>query len=270
MCSAFDLSVSGYYSWRKNPGSNRGKENVSLLTHIKAIHEESKKTYGSPRIHVELGNQGIRCGKNRVARLMRQSGIQAKHRRKFKATTDSKHNLPVQGNSLNRSFDVASPDTSWVADITYVWTREGWLYLAVILDLFSRKVIGWSMGQRMGKQLVIGALLMALGQRRPAGGLLHHSDRGTQYASHEYQAILKNAGIRCSMSRKANCWDNAVAESFFSTLKREWVNGKRYQTRTEARADIFSFIETWYNRKRRHSTLGYLSPEEFERRALSA
>jgi putative transposase len=264
MCDVLGVSVSGYYAWRRNPGSSRNKENVRLVTHIKAVHEESGKTYGSPRIHVELRTRGVRCGKNRVARLMRQRGIQARHKRKYKVTTDSDHNLPVHENRLNRSFDAQSPNMSWVADITYIWTREGWLYLAVILDLFSRKIIGWSMRERMEKRLVMDALFMALGQRKPARGLLHHSDRGSQYASKEYQDMLRNAGIQCSMSRKANCWDNAVAESFFSTLKREWVQGKRYRTRTEARADLFYFIETWYNRKRRHSSLGYLSPAEYE------
>ncbi len=269
MCHVLGLSISGYYAWRKNPGSNRQRENLRLITHIKAVHKESRKTYGSPRIHVELCSRGIRCGKNRVARLMKQKGIQARHRRKYKATTDSNHHLPVHDNRLNRIFDVASPDMSWVADITYIWTREGWLYLAVILDLFSRKIIGWSMKERLGKQLVIDALLMALGHRKPNGGVLHHSDRGSQYASKEYQALLTQSGISCSMSRKANCWDNAVVESFFSTLKREWVQGKGYRTRSEARADIFYFIETWYNRKRRHSTLGYLSPAEFEWKAAA-
>ncbi len=269
MCHVLGLSISAYYAWKRNPGSNRARENLRLITHIKAVHKESRKTYGSPRIHAELCSRGIRCGKNRVARLMKQKGIQARHRRKFKATTDSNHRMPVHDNRLNRIFDVASPDMSWAADITYIWTREGWLYLAVILDLFSRKIIGWSMKERLEKQLVINALLMALGHRKPNGVVLHHSDRGSQYASKEYQTLLTQAGMSCSMSRKANCWDNAVVESFFSTLKREWVQGKGYRTRSEARADIFYFIETWYNRKRRHSTLGYLSPAEFEWKAAA-
>jgi putative transposase len=201
---------------------------------------------------------------------MNQRGIQAKHKRKFKATTDSNHGLPVHDNRLNRAFSAESANKSWAADITYIWTREGWLYLAVILDLFSRRIIGWSMSERMGKQLAIDALIMALKQRKPVETVLHHSDRGSQYASKEYQALLKKMGLSCSMSRKANCWDNAVVESFFSTLKREWIESKGYRTRAEARADIFYFIETWYNRKRRHSTLGYVSPAEFERRAAKA
>ncbi len=269
MCRVLGVSASGFYSWKRNPGSSREKENVKLVTHIKAVHEESRKTYGSPRIHFELRTRGIRCGKNRVARLMRHKGIQARHKKKFKATTDSNHHLPVHDNRLNRNFDVESANISWAADITYIWTREGWLYLAVILDLFSRRIIGWSMKERIGKQLVIDALLMALGRRKPVSGILHHSDRGSQYASKEYQALLKETGISCSMSRKANCWDNAVVESFFSTLKREWVQGKGYRTRSDARSDIFYFIETWYNRRRRHSTLGYLSPAEFELKAAA-
>jgi transposase InsO family protein len=269
MCRVLGVSASGFYGWKRNPGSSREKENLRLVTHIKAVHKESRKTYGSPRIHAELHSRGIRCGRHRVARLMRQRGIQAKHKRKFKATTDSNHHLPVHENRLNRSFDVESANKSWAADITYIWTREGWLYLAVILDLFSRRIIGWSMQDRLEKQLVIDALLMALGRRQSVAGILHHSDRGSQYASKEYQNLLKEAGISCSMSRKANCWDNAVVESFFSTLKREWVQGKTYRTRTEARADIFYYIETWYNRKRRHSTLGYLSPAEFESKAAA-
>ena len=226
---------------------------MRLVTHIKTVHQESRKTYGSPRIHAELCSRGIRCGKNRVARLMKLRGIQARHKRKFKATTDSNHHLRVHENRLNRSFTAASPNTLWAADITYIWTHEGWPYLAVVLDLFSRKIIGWSMKDRMENQLVLDALLMSLVQRKPLEGMLHHSDRGSQYASREYQALLEESGIGCSMSRRANCWDNAVVESFFSTLKREWLEGKRYRTRAEARADIFYYIESWYNRKRRPS-----------------
>lgn len=261
------MSGSGYYAWKKDPGSKRKRENLKLTAHIKAIHEESRRTYGSPRVHAELCSRGMECGENRVARLMRENRIQAKHKRKYKATTDSNHKLPVHANKLNRSFHVAEPNRVWAADLTYIWTMEGWLYLAVIIDLFSRRVIGWSMGETMEKKLVIDALSMALGQRRITGEILHHSDRGSQYASKEYQETLGKAGITCSMSRKGNCWDNSVVESFFSTLKREWVQDKRYRTRSEARADIFQYIETWYNRKRRHSTLGYLSPVEFEHKA---
>lgn len=262
-----EVSTSGYYAWRKQPDSHRKKENVKLAAHIKAIYEESKQTYGSPRVYLELSDRGVRCGKNRVARLMRASGIQAKHKKKYKVTTDSNHQLPVHENKLDRCFAVEAFNTVWAADLTYIWTREGWLYLAVLMDLFSRRIIGWSMQETMATRLVIDALKMGLGQRRPRGEMLHHSDRGSQYASKDYQKLLEENGIVCSMSRKGNCWDNAVVESFFSTLKREWVQGKRYLSRAEARADIFHFIEIWYNRKRRHSTLGYLSPAEFELRA---
>jgi putative transposase len=243
---------------------------LKLITHIRAIHEESKHTYGSPRMHTELRSRGVRCSRNRVAKVMREEGIRAKHKRKFKATTDSNHKLAVHENKLNRSFEVKAPNRVWACDITYIYTREGWLYLAVILDLFSRKVIGWSMQERIDKKLVIAAITMALRARRLDGDLVHHSDRGSQYASLDYQQILKEAAITCSMSRKGNCWDNAVAESFFSSLKREWVQEKNYETRAEARADIFHYIEIWYNRKRRHSTLGYLSPAEFERKAAES
>jgi putative transposase len=225
------------------------KESLGLVAHIRSVHEESKRTYGSPRVHAELCDRGIRCCKNRVARLMSQMGIQARHKKKFKATTDSDHRLPVYENKLNRAFDTKAPNTAWAADLTYIWTREGWLYVAVVLDLFSRRVIGWSMQERRGKALVANALSMALGQRKPVDKVLHHSDRGSQYASKEYQEILKGAGITCSMSRKGNCWDNGVVESFFSTLKREWVQGKTYQNRSQARADLFHYIEVWYNRK---------------------
>lgn len=268
MCRTLEVSASGYYAWCKTPESNRARDNVKLLIDIKAVHEESRKTYGSPRVHAELCSRGIHCGKHRVARLMREEGIQARHKRKFKATTDSSHHLPVHENILDRRFDVEAPDTAWAADLTYIWTDEGWLYLAVVMDLFSRRIIGWSMQERMEKPLVIDALSMALGQRDTSTDILHHSDRGSQYASTDYQKLLEEEGLICSMSRKGNCWDNAVVESFFSTLKREWVQGKRYRSRPEARADIFHYIEIWYNRKRRHSTLGYLSPAEFERKAV--
>jgi putative transposase len=269
MCRVLGVRLSGYYGWRSKPESRRNRENIRLVTHIKAVHKESGNTYGSPRMHVELCNRGMHCGKNRVARLMKEEGIQAKHKRKFKRTTDSDHSLPVHENLLNRCFGVEAANRTWGCDITYIWTREGWLYLAVVLDLFSRRVIGWSIKARMQKRLVIEALQMALGRRGPARGVLHHSDRGSQYASGEYQALLSQAGISCSMSRKGDCWDNAVVESFFSSLKREWVQGKGYRTRSEARADLFYYIEAWYNRKRRHSTLGYLSPAEFEMKAAT-
>lgn len=270
LCRVLEVSASGYYAWRKEPRSKKEREKVRILTHIKAIHEESRKSYGSPRVHAELCSRGIECGENRVAKLMREEGIRAKHKKKYKATTDSNHELAVQENKLNRSFEVSAPNRVWAADLTYIRTAEGWLYLAVVLDLFSRKVIGWSMRETMEKRLVMDALSMALGQRVIEGEILHHSDRGSQYASHDYQEMLSRAGITGSMSRRGNCWDNAVAESFFSSLKREWVQDRTYRTRAEARENIFHYIEIWYNRKRRHSTLGYLSPAAFESKAAES
>lgn len=264
------VSVSGFYAWRGRPECRRSREDRRLLAHIKSSFAESDQTYGSPRIYRDLQEEGIICGKRRVAKLMRQSGLRAQLPKRFVVTTDSKHALPVADNVLDRQFEAVAADTRWAADITYVWTRQGWLYLSVVLDLFSRKAVGWSMQSTLERGLVQDALSMALLQRRPAEGLLCHSDRGSQYASRDYQALLKESGITCSMSRKGNCWDNAPVESFFSTLKRERIHRRQYETRAEARADIFQYIELWYNRRRRHSSLGYLSPEEFERRAAAA
>lgn len=266
MCRTLEVGRSGFHAWLNRPESPRRQEDRRLLMEIKVIHEQSRKTYGSPRIHAELKASGRACGKHRVARLMRQHGIVSKHKRKFKATTNSNHFHPVAGNLLQRRFDVSGPGQCWVSDITYVPTREGWLYLAVTLDLFHRKVIGWAMGRWIARQLAIDALTMAIrnGHRKP--GLIHHSDQGVQYASNEFQAALKSYGIRCSMSRKGDCWDNAVAESFFHTLKVELIHGKIYNTRQEARTAIFDYIEVFYNRQRRHSHLGYLSPVDFEKK----
>ena len=234
------------------------------MVKIKTIHRKSRRTYGSPRIHDELKAKGIECGENRVARLMRAHDIRAKQTRRFKATTNSKHDFPVAENLLDRQFSPERPDQAWAADITYIWTNEGWLYLAIVMDLFSRQIIGWSMGRRLHRKLVIDAFEMALGGRTVTKGLMHHSDRGSQYASGDYQKLFKERGIVCSMSRKGNCWDNAPVESFFSTLKRELVYHCRYRSRAEARADIFEYIAVWYNRQRRHSSLGYLSPVQYE------
>lgn len=234
------------------------------MAEIKVIHKRSRETYGSPRIHVDLGEKGIFCSEKRVARLMKHHRIAAKRKRKFVVTTDSRHDLPVAENKLNQIFSATKPNEKWVTDITYVWTREGWLYLAVILDLYSRKVIGWAMDKTMERGLVMNALQMALLARKPERGLLHHSDRGSQYASNDYQQLLKDNKITCSMSRKGNCYDNACMESFFATLKQELVYHRQYQTRKEAKQDIFEYIQVWYNRKRRHSSLGYFSPEQFE------
>ena len=266
MCGVLDVTVSGYYAWRGRPESRRSRDNSRLLVHIRAAHKASKEVYGSPRIHQELQKDGIGCSQGRVARLMRANGIRSKRSRKWKATTDSNHNLSTAPNILERQFNVERPDTVWVADITYVWTREGWLYLAVVLDLCSRLVVGWAMSKRLKCQLALSALEMALERRRPVAGMLHHSDRGSQYASREYQKLLAAHGIRCSMSRKGDCYDNAVAESFFGSLKRERVHHRRYRTRAEARTDLFEYIEVFYNQKRLHSSLGYLAPAEYDAR----
>jgi transposase InsO family protein len=264
-----EVSSSGYYAWRHRPESERSVRNADLLIQIQATYKASHETYGSPRIYVELLAQGIRSGLNRVARLMRVAGIQARKKRRFVVTTDSKHHLPVAPNVLDRQFIVAAPNERWVSDITYIWTMEGWLYLAVVLDLFNRQVVGWSTDSTIDQLLVSRALSKALHMRGPSTGLLLHSDRGSQYASRAYQEQLGQASIVCSMSRKGNCWDNAVVESFFSTLKTELIGDYVYHTRAEARSNIFEYIEIWYNRQRRHSSLGYLSPTEFEQKAVA-
>lgn len=268
MCRVLEVSTSGYYDWRHRPApSNRDDERV--LVEIKAIHAASKRRYGSPRVHRTLRDRGIRCSEKRVARLMQEHGIRARRVRRFKATTDSKHTLPVAENVLERQFEVNLPNARWAADITYIWTGQGWLYLAVVMDLFSRRIVGWSMQETLARSLVISALAMALRARRPDSGLVHHSDRGSQYASLDYQELLRGAGCTCSMSRKGNCWDNAPVESFFSTLKMELVHERRYRTREEARMEVFEFIEVWYNRERLHSSLGYLSPVAYEAQMAS-
>lgn len=270
LCEALEVGRSGFYAWLYRPESPRSIENRRLLVDIRVIHAQSRRTYGSPRVHAELRAKGHGYGKHKIARLMREHQIVTVHKRKFKATTDSKHHLPVAENKLARRFTVTAPNRSWVSDITYVPTREGWLYLAVTLDLYHRQVVGWGMGRQIDRQLVMDAFTMALKRRSPDTGLLHHSDRGSQYASADFQSLLVAHGVQCSMSRKGNCWDNAVAESFFHTLKVELVYHRRYQTRKEAREDIFDYIEVFYNRQRRHSSLGYLSPAEFEKRTRAA
>jgi len=266
MCRMLKVSRGGYYAWRKRPESRRGQANRRLLVHIKAAFEVNRRVYGSPRVHRELRAQGVVCGRNRVVRLMKANGLRAKQSRRFRpVTTQSAHWLPVAPNVLGRSPDLRQSDQAWAADITYIPTREGWLYLAVVIDLFNRGVIGWAMRKDLSRQVVTQALAMALGRRRPAAGLIHHSDRGSQYASGEYRGLLAAHGIICSMSRKGDCYDNAVVESFFHTLKTEQVHHRDYATRREAEADIFEYIEVFYNRRRRHSALGYLSPAEFER-----
>jgi len=270
MCSVFQVSRSGYYAWNKRPESKRSREDRELAQEITAIHRESDGTYGSPKIHGELRRRGKRHGKNRVARLMRKDGLHAKTKRKFRATTDSRHNYPVAANLLNREFNVDRPNKTWACDITYIWTTEGWLYLAIVMDLYSRAIVGWSMSERITRQLAMDALTLATKRRNPPKGLLHHSDRGSQYASTDYQALLVKYGMICSMSRKGNCWDNAPAESFFGILKRELVFHNRYESRAQARQSIFDYIERFYNRRRIHSSLGYLTPNEFEELRLAA
>ena len=264
LCHMLEISRSGYYAWKGRKPSQREEANQRLIELIRRIHRLSRKTYGSPRVHAELRKRGWRCNTKRVARLMRQENLvgQRKHRKVI--TTNSKHSYPVAPNLLNREFEAQKPNQKWVADITYIPTAEGWLYLAAVMDLYSRKIVGWEMSGEMKTDLVESALRMALYQRQPKPNLLHHSDRGSQYASNQLQTILRANRIQVSMSRKGDCYDNSVMESFFSTLKCEWVYFQKYESRAQARADIFSYIEGFYNTVRLHSTLGYLSPNEFE------
>ena len=268
MCRALGVSRSGFYAWRNRAPSAAEVRREELTEEIATIHAEVKGRYGSPRVHAELVARGRDCCVNFVAKLMREAGIAAKAKRKFRQTTDSKHALPVAENVLGRQFDPEEPNESWVADITYVPTREGWLYLAVVEDLFSRMVVGWSMAETMTSRLVVDALGMALARRstlKGSSGLVAHSGRGSPYASEHYQRRLREERIVCRMSRRGDCWDNAPMESFFASLKKELVHHENYATRAEARASIFEDIETFYNRVRRHSSLGYVAPAEFER-----
>ncbi len=265
LCRTLQVSRAGFYAWQARPIARRTQQDQQLGVAIQAIHTESRRCYGSPRVHAELRERGQRVGRKRVARLMRHHGLCARRRRRFRRTTDSDHGLAVAPNVLARQFAVSAPDTAWVTDITYLWTHEGWLYLAVILDLCSRAVVGWAMGAQITRQLPLRALTMALGRRRPPPGLLHHSDRGSQYASADYRRALDRQGIVCSMSRRGNCWDNAVAESFFATLKIELARDATWPTRAHAQQDVFDYLERFYNGQRRHSALGYRSPLTFER-----
>jgi putative transposase len=264
MCQVLNVSRSGYYSWINRKPSQRQITNEQLKLKIAEIYWQNSGRYGSPRIYRKLKKDGYHFNIKRIERLMKVMGLKAIQKRKFKRTSNSDHNLPLKKNLLNRNFIVTNPNKVWVSDITYIPTQEGWLYLAVVIDLYSRKVIGWSMNKRMTKELVIKALNMAIQNRKPKKGLIHHSDRGSQYASREFQQTLWKHGIRSSMSRKGNCWDNAVAESFFSTLKTELIFHNRYQNRKQAKRDIFEYIEIYYNRIRMHSTLDYKSPQEYE------
>jgi putative transposase len=264
MCETLGVSSQGFYAWRGRPTSRQQLRRDTLLVEIRDAHAESKQRYGSPRIHAELvKGRAVKCSVNTVAKLMRQCGVRAKSAKKFRHTTDSNHSLPVADNILDRDFAAQAPNERWVADITYIPTREGWLYLAAVEDLYSRMVVGWSMADHLQSRLVVDALEMAICRRFPSE-LLAHSDRGSQYASDHYQRLLAKHGIECSMSEPGQCWDNAPMESFFASLKKELVHHEDYQTRTEAKASIFEYIETFYNPKRRHSSLGYLSPVEYE------
>jgi transposase InsO family protein len=276
MCELFEVSRSGYYAWSKRrqnpePPAPRQQRREQLVQQIQAVHQQSNQTYGSPRVYQELKAQGQQVCENTVAKLMREHDIRSVVKKRFKLrTTDSKHAHPIAPNRLDRCFDHwPLPNQAWAADITYVRTGEGWLYLAAVIDLCSRKIVGWAMADHLRAELCVDALWMALKQRRPACGegdlmLMHHSDRGVQYACGDYQQLLDEHGIVCSMSGKGDCYDNAVIESFFKTLKAECVYQQNYATRQEAMSSIFRFIECWYNKKRRHSSLGYLSPEAYE------
>lgn len=262
LCGLLGVSTSGYADWKACGGPKQWLSDDQLLTLIRSVHAESKQAYGSPRITEELKDRGIPVSRNRVRKLMQAHGIRARHKRCYKVTTDSKHTLPVAPNLLNRQFATAAPDRAWTADITYIPTREGWLYLAVVMDLYTRMIVGWSMDSRMTRELVMNALRMARFRRKPQPDLLHHSDRGSQYCSGDYQALLAEYGMVASMSRKGNCWDNAPMESFFNSLKNERVFHEDYATREEAKRDLFDYIEVFYNRRRRHSALRYKSPAQ--------
>lgn len=270
MCRMLAVSRSGFYAAQKRQPSGRAQEDEQLQEEIGAIFHQSRQRYGSPRIHAELHARGRRCGRKRVARLMRAADLHAyRPRRRRPRTTDSTHLQPVSPNHLERQFAVEAvpgPDRVWCADITYLPTRQGWLYLAVVLDLASRLVVGWAMKPSLTQELATDALQMAWWHRHPQPGLLHHSDRGVQYTATAYQTLLDGYSLRCSMSRRANCWDNAVVESFFATLERELIDRSDWHTHHEARLAVFEFIEVWYNRQRRHSSLGYLTPAEYDER----
>jgi transposase InsO family protein len=264
MCEVLTVSISGYRAWRRGGKPDRKRlTDPQALALIRSIHAEVKAAYGSRRIHRELQGRGHRIGLRRVERLMHAHGIHARHKRRFKATTDSKHSMPVAANVLERNFTPAAANRVWTGDITYIQTGQGWLYLAIVLDLFNREIVGWSIKPTMTSDIVTDALTMAWFRRKPGEGVIFHSDRGSQYASHAMAAKLREYGMTASMSRKGNCWDNAPTESFFNSLKNERVHGTTYATRADAQADLFEYVEVFYNRSRRHSTLGYSSPVRF-------
>ncbi len=264
MCRVLSVSASGYYAWCKREPSQHARSDAQLTEHVKMAFQANRAVYGSPRVHAELHAQGIHCARKRVARLMREQGLFAKRPRHRTITTHSEPDAQVAPNLLQRDFRADQPNTKWVADTTYIWTAEGWLFLAVVLDLFSRMVVGWSMAAIQDATLVVQALRMAIVRRRPQAGLLHHTDRGSTYTSEDYRALVRQEGMVASMSRTADCYDNAAVESFFHSFKGEWIDGEYLQTRAQARSMTFEFIECFYNRTRRHSTLHYLSPLEYE------
>ncbi len=264
MCEVLDVNRSGYYAYKNAPPTAHQNEDERLSALIIKSFNDSRQTYGTERIQEDLREQGEKVSRRRIGRLMKKVGLVCKTIKKFKATTNSNHNERISTNLLNRNFKVDAPNKVWVGDITYIWTDEGWFYLATVIDLFSRKVVGWSMANHMRTSLVNDAMQMAIWQRKPPKGLIWHTDRGSQYASKEHRALLKTHKIQQSMSRKGDCWDNAVAESFFHTLKTELVFHERYKTREQAHASVFEYIEVFYNRKRRHSASGMMSPANFE------
>lgn len=267
MCRALGVSVSGFYAWRARPKSQRAKDDVRIGVEVANAHTRSKGRYGSPRVHAELRARGIKTSKKRVERLMRAQGLAARRRKRFRTTTDSQHALAIAPNLLERDFTKSTPNATWVGDVTFIWTREGWLYLAVLVDLYARNVVGWATSDTNDAKLALDALNMAVKRRKPARGLVHHTDRGSSYASTAYRHALQRLGIIASMSRAGDCWDNAVAESFFATLKEELVFDADYETRSEASASIHDYIDRFYNLVRRHSHLGYVSPTEYELKA---
>ena len=267
LCRVLQVARTGFYAWLKRPESKRCKRDQQLAVKIKAYHKASRGTYGSPRIYDDLKGEGQSVSQKRVARIMRENAITGQPKPRRKRTTDSNHNLPVAHNLLNREFSVAAPDRVWASDITYIRTWEGWLYLAVVIDLYSRRVVGWCIADHMRTELVIEALKMAIGLRDPAPGLIHHSDRGSQYASHEYQRMLKAHGMLCSMSRKGDCWDNAVVESFFGSFKDDLIYRFSWPTKSRTKKAIAEYIICFYNSQRRHSFLGNVSPMEYENNA---
>lgn len=264
LCRVLAVTRSAYYDWKSRQGKVVPAEELAVRRRMKALFAESRQSLGSRRLSKQLREEGFDVGRDRARRLMKSQELVVKPKRRFKVTTDSNHRQPVAENVLNRNFSPAAPNQAWGTDITYLWTQEGWVYLAVVIDLYSRRVVGWSMDRRMKKALVIRALTMAVNLRKPPAGLIHHSDRGSQYASEAYQRLLKRYGMVASMSRKGNCWDNAPVERFFSSLKREWTADRLYRTRQEAIADVREYIAVYYNSRRLHSTLGYRTPMHYE------